>query len=477
MLPIKRVSAWIPALAGLCLLLLAARTGVFAFLLIALPGSLLLAGGVRALLAPDLRAPQHIAIGSVFGLLLAIPVGLAGGAVLACVTVASCAIAFLAGGWLEIRLQPVLEDVPAPAAAPAYSALVALDDAVLSFMNLLSPMPRSDALRVAVRESETAHALFSERGWITAPETFHQAPPEIRSVQSSPLRVRGIDCEHLRFESGYEPEPGIPGRERWLAYAENRTSHALVLRHKEPGPWLVCVHGFGMGKPAQDVQAFRARQLHERAGLNVALFVLPVHGPRAPGRVNGEKFFGLSVLDFIHAEAQAVWDLRRLIAWVRKQEASRIGVYGISLGGYTSAVLAGLEDGLACVIAGIPPADMIATTEHLASSFERRISAAAGVDHKRDRDLYRVVSPLALSPRVERNRRFMFAATADQFVPIEQIRALWLHWERPRISWSTGGHLGALLQREPRRLVDEAIAATFGPGAGSPGGAVGHPLP
>ncbi len=71
----------------------------------------------------------------------------------------------------------------------------------------------------------------------------------------------------------------------------------------------------------------------------------------------------------------------------------------------------------------------------------------------------------------------MFAATADQFVPIEQIRALWLHWERPRISWSTGGHLGALLQREPRRLVDEAIATTFGPGAGSPGGAVGHPLP
>jgi hypothetical protein len=64
-------------------------------------------------------------------------------------------------------------------------------------------------------------------------------------------------------------------------------------------------------------------------------------------------------------------------------------------------------------------------------------------------------------PRLDRDRRFIFAATGDQFVPVEQVRALWRHWERPRISWCTGGHVSALLQREPRALVDEAVAACF----------------
>jgi hypothetical protein len=462
MRPVKRVSAWVPTLAGLSLLVLASRTGVLPAVLAAIPGSLMVAGGVISLLAPDLRAPQHIATGAVLGLLLALPLSLVGGLALGLVMLASSGAAFVAAGWLTIRLEPPLDEVPAPAPSLGYGARVALDGAFLNITTLTATPPTVNALREAVRESETAHALFVERGWIKEPRSFHLAPPEIETIESSPLRARGLDCEHLRFESGYDPHLEIPGRDRWLDYRENRTSHAWVLRHRDPGPWLVCVHGFGMGNPDQDFRAFRARQLHERAGLNVAFVALPVHGPRARGRFSGMGFLGLSPLDLVHAESQAVWDLRRLIRWIRKQEATHVGVFGISLGGYTSAVLASLEDGLSCVIAGVPPSDLIATGEGLSTSLERRVFRAAGVDYERDRAVQRVVSPLALSPRLERDRRFIFAATGDQFVPLEQVRALWLHWERPRISWCTGGHVSALLQREPRALVDEAIAASFG---------------
>lgn len=466
MLPFKRISAWIPALAGLCLLMLTARAGGMSFALAALPGSLLLAGGVRALLAPDLRAPQHTATGAVFGLLLALPIGLAGGVALGLVALALSCIALVAGGWHQISLQPAFEEVPAPAPTPVYSARVALDDALLNLFSLMAPQPTKDTLREAVQESEEAHALFTERGWIENPASFHLAPPEIRSVEWKPLRVRGLDCEHLSFDSEFEPDAAIPGRDRWLSYRENRRCHAWVLRNKQPGPWLVCVHGAAMGNPGQDFQAFRARELHERSGLNVAMFVLPVHGPRTPGGFSGARFFGHSPLDFLHAESQAIWDLRRLIGWLHQQEATRVGVFGISLGGYTSALLAGLETRLDCVIASVPPSDMIHTTrEYLAGSVERRLSAAAGVDNERDRALYRVVSPLAMSPRIEHRGRFIFAATGDQFVPIEQVRALWLHWQKPRISWCTGGHLSSQMQREFHLLVDEAIAATFGAGA------------
>jgi len=463
MRPVKRLSAWVPTLAGLSLLVLASRTGVLPAVLAALPASLMLAGGMISLLAPDLRAPQHIATGAVLGLLLALPLSLVGGLELGLVTLASSGAAFVAAGWLTIRLEPPLDEVPSPAPSPGYGARVALDGAFLNIMTLTAAPPSANALSEAVRESEAAHALFVDRGWIKEPRSFHRTPPEIETIESSPLRVRGVDCEHLRIESGYDPDPELPGRDRWLGYEKNRTSHAWVLRHQKPGPWLVCVHGFGMGNPGRDIPAFRAKQLHERAGLNVALIALPVHGPRAPGRFSGMEFLGLSPIDLVHAESQAVWDLRRLIGWIRKQEATHVGVFGISLGGYTSAVLAGVEDGLSCVIAGVPPSDLIATGEGLATTLERRRADAAGVGYERDRAVQRVVSPLALAPRLERERRFIFAATGDQFVPLAQVRALWLHWERPRISWCTGGHVSALLQREPRALVHEAIAASFGP--------------
>ena len=54
-----------------------------------------------------------------------------------------------------------------------------------------------------------------------------------------------------------------------------------MLRHKEPWPWLVCVHGAEMGRAALDLMLFRAWHLHQDLGLNVVLPVLPMHGPRA----------------------------------------------------------------------------------------------------------------------------------------------------------------------------------------------------
>ncbi len=465
MRPLRRVSAWIPALAGVSLIALASRSGLAAGLLAVVPGALMLSGGVRGLLEPDMRAPAHAAVGAVLGLLLTLPLGLLGGGILGVTALTASAAAFVAAGWLGIRLEPPLADVPAPPPSIAYGTRVALDDAMLSVMTWMQPPPSAAAVRDAVRESETAHALLTGRGWIEKPESFHVVPPAVDAVESSSLHIRGVDCEHIRFESGFEPHADLPGRDRWLSYRENRTCHAWIVRRREPGPWLVCVHGAGMGTPEMGIPAFRVQELHQRAGLNLALIALPVHGPRSSSRFSGADFLGLSPLDLVHAESQSVWDLRRLIGWLRAQEATQIGVLGISLGGYTTALLAGLEDGLACVIAGAPPSDLIATNEYLASSLEQRALQAAGMDAARDRAIHRVVSPLAVSPRPGRDRRFIFAATGDHFVPMTQVRALWNHWDRPRISWCTGGHVSALMQREPRRLIDEAIAASLGAAA------------
>ena len=65
-------------------------------------------------------------------------------------------------------------------------------------------------------------------------------------------------------------------------------------------------------------------------------------------------------MDNVHATARAVWDIRRLLSWIRsEQPESPIGMYSISLGGYVTSLVASLEEGLTCAILGVPVADLI----------------------------------------------------------------------------------------------------------------------
>jgi hypothetical protein len=457
---LKYPSAWLPLLAGLVLLVASARAGTAPLALALLPSVLLIAGGARSLLFTDLRASQLAAIGSVTGLLVSIPLGFIDGLELGFGAAAMMLLAFLSVGWFQIRLLPALDGVPAHGPNPFYSAQVALDQAVLGVMAVLTPSSGDAALREAVAESEAALEYMQKQGFISDPRSYHRDPPLLADPEISKLRVKQSACELMRWSSDFNPPEGMPGRDRLLGHVENRTAQALLLRQEKPVPWLVCVHGFGMGDPQEDFQTFRAAQLHQM-GLNVALFTLPLHGARAPGRVNGEKFFGLSIMDFIHADSQAIWDLRRLIAWLRIEGATRVGVYGISLGAYTSALLAGVESGLDCVIAGIPPTDMIAHREYLASPLEQRLGKIAGLSVERDCAVNSVVAPLVMGPLVPPQSRFIYGATGDQFVPVEQVHALWQHWEQPEVSWCRAGHLGALMQRAPRELVRRALSRTL----------------
>lgn len=455
------VSAWLVMILGAGLLAACVDAGMFPGLIGAVPAVLLISGGARSLLFTDLRAPQMSSIGSLVTLVLAPVLGLTGGLALGLGAMVLAVLAFLASGWFRIRSQPLVNGVPAPAATLPYSACVAGDDAVLGCMAALTPGVAPQVLKEAVSESVSAHAFLADGGYLDDPGAFHLAPPALITPQLTSLDVGGQACECLNFDSEFEPRDGLPGRDRWLGYAENQQAHVLLLRNGQPGPWLIMVHGFGMGDYMRDFKTFKAEQLHRRHNLNLALFTLPVHGPRSPAGFNGAKFFGDTVADFLHAESQAIWDLRRLHAWLRAEGATSVGMLGISLGGYTSALFASVEENLDAVIVGVPPTDMIAHRAYLAGTQERRVVSLAGVSDLRDSEVYRPVSPLAMAPLVPHPGRHMFAATGDQFVPIEQVRALWEHWDRPNISWCRGGHLSALMQKAPRTLIDEALSATI----------------
>ena len=196
-----------------------------------------------------------------------------------------------------------------------------------------------------------------------------------------------------------------PGRDRFLDYTANKTAHAWLLRHPGPQrPWVVCVPGYRMGHPAVDFAGFRAQWLHKTLGLNVAIFVMPFHGPRTVGRRGGDGDLSGDFLDTIHAQAQAVWDLRRMIGWLRRQGAPAIGVHGVSLGGYTAALLAALEPELERVVLGIPTACFIDLTRANIPGARVRAAAWLGFPLAQIQQTMKVVSPLGMPARVAKKR-------------------------------------------------------------------------
>lgn len=349
-------------------------------------------------------------------------------------------------------------DSDIPVARPTLSLVThALrDEIVLLGLRARRPLSDPDTFSRITREAGEAVDFYQRMGWLDDPTQFFAPPPPLTDIAIHKVKSRRHSHHRMVFDSGYVPDPREPGAERWLSYAGNRRCYALMLRHREPAPWLVCVHGAEMGRAALDLTLFRAQWLHRDLGLNVVLPVLPMHGPRARGLPKGAVFPGEDILDDVHAAAQAVWDVRRLLSWIRTQEpGAPIGLNSISLGGYVSSLVASLEDGLTCAVLGVPVADLV--------ELLGRHAGMRADDPRRDtlrlaEPLGRMTSPLSLTPRVPMRGRFVYAGLADRLVhPREQVVRLWEHWGRPEIVWYRGGHTGFFEARPVQRFVEAAL--------------------
>ncbi len=452
-------AAWVPLVSGLSWLWIAPGGGFFYTLLTALPGCLLLGSGIALLLVPgDRRITHYAAFGGVLGVVVALPGFFAIGFWASLLLMGLSAWSFVSAGSHALLAEPLSDGVPAPIPSIRLSAEVAADEALLASVLPFLPVPATgDATRINA-EMSAARALFEDRGWFEKPASYHSAPSPLDSPTLSAARVRGTDYEKLTFESGYEPHPEEPGRERWLSYRANRTACAWVLRHREANrPWLVCIHGYKMGYATIDLLAFQPDWLHHGLGLNLVVPILPLHGVRKIGRRSGDGFLSGEILDCAHAEAQAMWDIRRILSWIRAQSESKIGVFGLSLGGYNAALLSALDDDLACAILGIPLVDIPAVMIRHGLQSAIGYSEPENLDTNLMAEIMTVVSPLALEPRLPVERRFVFAAVADRLVPPEQAARLWEHWDRPRVEWYQGAHMTFRAHPNVRLLVEEGL--------------------
>ena len=132
-------------------------------------------------------------------------------------------------------------------------------------------------------------------------------------------------------------------------------------------------------------------------------------------------------------------------------------MFGISLGGYNAAMLAGYEPGLDFVVAGIPVIDLADALWSVAPPAHRAYYAEHGLDEARYRNILKPVSPLSRAPLVARERLFIVAATADRIVVPHHPLLLSRHWNVP-VQWYQGSHLSVRREHEVRDTLNLAIS-------------------
>ncbi|WP_428309303.1 alpha/beta hydrolase family protein [Hydrocarboniphaga sp.] len=449
--------ALIPLLAGLYALV--SHEGFLWWVFAGIPGTLVLASGVALLMMPgDPRVTAYMSLGSLVGVLFALPLILAHGFGAALVAALLFVGSFLVAGRTGLRNEPVYEGAADLHLDVKMDAKAALDEAVLGYFLASASVPSGET---AARMSEDAvklEAMLDANGWQQHPETFHKEPPPPERVQIHKARLFGVEYERASFDSGFTLPPELPGAQVWMGYEKNNRCVANVLRHPgAPRPWLVCIHGYRMGETWLDFSLFSPQYLHHHLGLNVLMPTLPLHGSRKIGLRTGDHYLDGDLLDLLYAESQALWDLRRWLAWLRTQEENpAIGVYGISLGGYNASLLAGYAEGLDFVVAGIPIVDLAIGLWRFVPSMHQRYLAWRGLDEKRYQDILRVVSPLARPPKLDERNLHIFAAIGDRIVAPRNPVMLSHHWKVP-VTWYQGSHLSIRNEAAPRQVLEEAM--------------------
>jgi pimeloyl-ACP methyl ester carboxylesterase len=265
-----------------------------------------------------------------------------------------------------------------------------------------------------------------------------------RPASDSPRLPADIRRFELRFDSPFKPlhPAAAPAFE---SMKRNAVAHAEHWCHGDrPRPTVIVVHGFAADSPWINARVLGLKDLY-RSGLDILLFTYPHHGPRAERRApfSGHGLFGNGLIHFNEVTLHAIHDLRVLIRHLRESGVEQIGVTGISMGGYTAALLSTVEDGLAFCIPVVPAASPIDTflewqpTGLLLSHLMRR----AGVGVAEMRGLIAVHSPLTYAPRIDGERVLVIGGAADRISAPRHVRLLREHWPGSELHWFPGSHV------------------------------------
>lgn len=309
------------------------------------------------------------------------------------------------------------------------------------------PRPHADRLRVLERLEQRFHDA-DLHGFFCSPRDI--APGE-RLVRR---RRDGTTVSDLSWHSDFtvlDPEVA----ERYGSAGENTLAVARRFQRGAGRPAVILIHGYMAGPFAFEERIWPLTELAD-AGFDVVLFTLPFHGSRArAGRGPVPEFPGEDPRLNVEGFRQALFDLQNLVGWLLANGHPRVGAIGMSLGGYTAALLACVEARLDFVVPVIPLSSLGDFAREQGSLSPVPEEAAA--QHALLESIYRRVSPLSRPSLVPPERCLVVAAKADRVTPASHARRLSVHLRAPLQSFY-GGHLLQLGRAEAFQGVIELMS-------------------
>ncbi len=152
-----------------------------------------------------------------------------------------------------------------------------------------------------------------------------------------------------------------------------------------------------------------------------------------------------------------VRDVRVFMDYLENRGVQHMGVSGFSLGGYTAALLACIDDRLAFCIPNSPVvsiADFCREWQpagYLLSGVMRK----SGVGIQKLRHALAVHSPLTYAPKIDGDRVLIIGGAGDRFTPPRHLRLLHEHFGANHLHWFPGNHLMHMHQTKYLRLMKQ----------------------
>jgi pimeloyl-ACP methyl ester carboxylesterase len=281
-------------------------------------------------------------------------------------------------------------------------------DARIAAMGADERLQRLTALRPRWEDA----ALLPFPGGFLAP-----GPPAALTL--APARGGAV----VSWASGYTPATPEVAAD-YAAHEANATATARWYGELDrPGPVVVAIHGY-RGGGAWEPLLWPVRRWR-RLGWSVALPALPFHGPRAGTSQHRPVFPAPDPRVTNEGFRQAVWDLTALLAALRARGHGPIHLAGMSLGGYTAALLATLVPDLGSLRLVVPLASLATfALEH--GRFGEGPRALALRDALEA--VYRPTSPLSRPSLLAPERVVVVGTRSDRITGPTHTRALAAHF-------------------------------------------------
>ncbi len=276
-------------------------------------------------------------------------------------------------------------------------------------------VPRADEAGLPLQFQLAAHAF-----------TFEQRPVP---TSGSVMRVSKVTF----------PSPLVTG------HPSNNVVHCEYFCPTTAGrkPAVVVLHILGGDF---DLSRLFCRALAAR-GVAALFLKMPYYGERRQAN-SPARMVSIDPQDTVRGMTQAVLDIRHAASWLAAQDeidSAGLGIMGISLGGITAALAAGMEPRFAKVCLLLAGGDMgeVAWTSTEMEPMRKRWFETGRSKEELFAAL-RVVDPVVYARPLPGRKVLMLNASHDEVIPPACTLALWRAFGKPEIVWWNAGHYSAI---------------------------------